>query len=116
MTKWIAVLLTLLLFGVVSQSSARVVEQTWTGEIGDNACKFEHLPIVENDPVLPAPECVKICVRGGSTYVFIVGETLYRIENQKHPDLEKFAGRKVKLTGELAGNVITISRLVAADE
>jgi hypothetical protein len=94
---------------------ANGAEQTWIGEITDSACKFEHVPVAEGEPVLPSPECVKVCLRGGSKYVLLVDDKLFDIENQKHPDLEKLAGRKVKLTGELKGNSITVSKAEAEE-
>jgi len=89
-------------------------EQTWTGEIIDSACKLEHQEVAEGQPVLPAPECVKACLRGGSKYGFTFDEKFYDIENQKHPELEKFAGQKVKLTGEMKGTTITVSKIEPA--
>src|SRR5262245_4673689 len=74
-------------------------EETWIGEIGDSSCKFEHVSVAEGEPVLPSPECVKACVRGGNKYVPLVDDKLFNIENQTHPDLNKFAGKMVRMTG-----------------
>src|SRR5262245_21168850 len=105
---YIAALLLVLTLTTLSRSRA---EETWTGEITDSACKHEHVPVAEGEGVLPAPECVKVCIRGGSNYMFAVDDKIYEIENQKHPDLEKFAGKAVKVTGELKGTAITIAKI-----
>ncbi len=88
-------------------------EQTWTGEISDGLCRAEHLPLSEGDPVLPSPECVKVCHRAGYKYVFVVDEKVYEISNQDNPDLTKFAGHSARITGELKGESITVSKVDA---
>ena len=95
-------------------AGAKSTEQTWTGEISDSHCRTEHEPISEGDPVLPSPECVKVCLKSGFKYVFVVGEKLYTISNQDNPDLAKFAGETVKLTGDLKGEAITVSKVESA--
>src|SRR5262245_34179159 len=110
MTKGIYIAALMLVLALTTFSRSRA-EETWTGEITDSACKHEHVPVAEGEGVLPAPECVKVCIRGGSKYMLAVDEKIYEIENQKHPDLAKFAGKPVKLTGELKGNAITISKI-----
>src|SRR5262245_39697526 len=100
----------LMILAVTGLSLSRA-EETWTGEIIDSACKYEHVSVAEGEAVLSAFECVKVCLRGGLKYMFLVDEKLYEIENQKHPDLEKFAGKPIKLTGELKGKSITVSKI-----
>jgi hypothetical protein len=86
-------------------------EQTWTGEISDSHCGAEHVPISEGDPVLPSPECVRLCIRAAFKYVLVVDDKVYAIANQDQPDLAKFAGQEVRVTGELKDNSIQVSRI-----
>jgi hypothetical protein len=86
-------------------------QQTWTGEISDGLCRAEHMPLSEGDSILPAPECVRVCHRSGYRYVFVVGEKVYEISNQDDPDLAKLAGQTVKMSGELKGESITVSKV-----
>src|SRR4051812_10369048 len=82
----------LLLFAMITIGAVRSEQsgQSFTGEISDSACNKEHVA-AEGAEVPPAPECVKICLRGGSKYVFVAdGENVYRISNQDNPDLAKF--------------------------
>jgi hypothetical protein len=112
MKKAIYIAALVLALTLTTFSRART-EETWTGEITDSACKHEH-EAAEGAAVLPAPECVKVCLRGGSKYMLAVDEKIYEIENQKHPDLEKFAGKAVKVTGELKATAITIAKIEPA--
>jgi hypothetical protein len=86
-------------------------DQTWTGEISDSACGAKHESGAENVPPPPAPECVAACLRGGSKYVLVVGETVYQIANQDNAGLATHAGHTVKLTGELNGDTITVNTI-----
>ena len=99
------------LFLMTSSAGARQTQQVWTGEIGDSHCRFEHEPLTEGASVLPSPECVKLCVKSGFKYVLIVDDKLYVIANQDNPELAKFAGQTVKMSGELKGDVITVSKI-----
>src|SRR5262249_41635920 len=108
-TKVVLILLILFISLTTSTLAVHPAEQTWTGEIGDSHCRFEHEPLAEGNPVLPSPECVKLCLKSGYKYVLIADDKLYAIANPENPDLAKFAGQTVKLTGELKGDVITVS-------
>src|SRR5262245_34105730 len=86
-------------------------EQTWTGKISDSACGKKHEEAAENQGVMPDRECTEACVRGGSLYVLVADDKVFELSNQKHPDLAKHAGHTVKLTGELNGKSITVSKV-----
>ena len=89
----------------------RAAEQTWSGKISDSACGAKHEEAAENTGVMPDRECTEACVRGGSKYVFVVDKQVYQIANQSFADLAKHAGHAVKITGELKGNAITVSKI-----
>lgn len=89
-------------------------EQTWTGEISDSACAFQHESGAENVPTPPAKECVANCVKGGSKYVLLAGDKVLQIANQNLPALADLAGSQVKVTGEASGDTITIARVEKA--
>jgi hypothetical protein len=90
---------------------AKPQEQSFTGEISDSHCRGEHEPLAEGDAALPAPQCVKLCLGSGYKYVFVVDDKVYTISNQEQPDLAKFAGQAVKLTGNLKGDAMTVSKI-----
>jgi hypothetical protein len=86
-------------------------EQSWIGEISDSACAMKHDSGAENVPTPPANECVANCIRGGSKYVIVAGNKVYQIANQNAPGLADLAGAKVKISGELKGDVVTVSKI-----
>ncbi len=69
--------------------------QTFTGVITDSMCGKDHSMM----KVTPDSKCVLECVRHGSKYALSDGKNVYVLSDQKTP--ERFAGRKVKVTGTL---------------
>ena len=93
-------------------------EQTWSGEISDSACGAMHPEDADaaggGKAGPPDPhECTLACVRGGSKYVFVSNGMVYQLVNQKDPVLQTHAGHMVKLTGEMKGDTITVSKIEA---
>lgn len=103
--------LTLLAAALVVASSAAAAEQTWTGQISDSACGAKHEEAAEGQGRMPDRECTQACVRGGSKYVLVVEGKVYQIANQDNGGLATHAGHTVRLTGELKGNAITVSKI-----
>ena len=86
-------------------------EQTWVGEISDSACGAKHESGTENVPTPPAKQCTLDCVRGGSKLVLVSEGKVLQIANQNFADLTARAGDKVKITGEMSGGSITVSKM-----
>ena len=86
-------------------------EQSWNGKIADSACGAKHEEAAENQGVMADRECTEACVRGGSKYVLVVDGKVFQIANQDNKDLATHAGHAVKMTGELKGNAITVSKI-----
>jgi len=88
-------------------------EQTWNGQISDSLCgaKHESESIGEGNGKISDQECTVACVKGGSKYVLVSNGKKYQIANQTYADLAKFAGRTVKLTGEIKDDSITVSKI-----
>jgi hypothetical protein len=80
-------------------------KQTFTGTITDNGCadaNHSHMQMGSNDA-----ECTLACVDAhGASYVLYDGKTAYALSDQKTP--EKFAGKKVTVTGTLDAKTKTI--------
>jgi len=92
-------------------SPAFGAEQTWTGQISDSLCGAKHEEAVEGQGKMPDRDCTAACVRGGSKYVLVVDGKILQIANQDNGDLSTHAGHKVKLTGELKGQAITVTKI-----
>jgi len=86
-------------------------EQTWTGKIADSACGAKHEEAAEGQGVMADRDCTQACVRGGSKYVLVVDGKVLQIANQDNKDLATHAGHAVRITGELKGNAITVSKI-----
>ena len=83
--------------------------QTWTGKISDAMCGMEKH---QGDGTMAGDhDCVAKCVKGGSTYVFVVDKKIYKIGNQDYAPLVQHAGHTVLLTGELKNDTITVSKI-----
>src|SRR5215467_7808032 len=111
MARTCRLLATMMAVVTLSLVALRAADQTWIGEISDSACGMKHDSGAENVPTPPANECVANCIRGGSKYVIVAGNKVYQIANQNAPGLADLAGAKVKISGELKGDVVTVSKI-----
>jgi hypothetical protein len=96
---------------VAAPSFPLAAEQTWTGKISDSACGAKHEEAAEGQGVMPDRDCTQACIRGGSKYVLVVDGKVFQIANQDNKDLATHAGHLVKMTGEMKGSSITVSRI-----
>ena len=85
--------------------AAAAVPQKFTGVITDSMCAdgdHSHMKMGPTDG-----ECTKACVEThDAMYVLYDGKNAYVLSDQKMP--EKFAGKKVTVTGTLDGKTKTI--------
>jgi hypothetical protein len=84
--------------------------QTLTGEVSDAMCGAKHqMPGA-------AGECARACVKHGSNYALVVGDKVYTLETSDQgalDKLDKLAGAKAKVTGEVNGTTITVKSVAA---
>ena len=92
-------------------AAPRAAEQTWSGKISDSACGAKHEEAAEGQGVMADRECTQACVRGGSKYVLVVDGKALQIANQDFKDLAAHAGHAVKVTGELTGAAIKVTKI-----
>lgn len=96
-------------------------EESWSGQISDSLCRKAHEEDADaaaggKQGIPDEHECTLACVRGGSKYVFVANDKVYQIANQTEPSLQTHAGHHVTLTGEMKGDIITVSKIeMAAD-
>ncbi len=81
---------------------------TFTGMITDEMCGNDHKMM----NVTPDSKCVTDCVKAGSKYALLVGTKVYKLSDQTAP--AKFPGQKVKVTGTLKDDTITVKSVEAA--
>lgn len=101
------------LMGAVSLAAA---DQTWTGTISDSMCGAKHNTASEHaGKKMSDRDCALACVKDhNAKYVFVSGGKVYTIANQDFGDLQEHAGHRVKLTGEMSGTTITVSKIAMA--
>jgi hypothetical protein len=95
----------LLLFAA---SACLAAAATFTGVITDEMCGNDHKMM----NVTPDTKCVTDCVKAGSKYALLVGTKVYKLSDQAAS--AKFPGQKVKVTGTLKDDIITVKSVEAA--
>ena len=83
--------------------------KTFVGSIGDSMCGAKHMMPGESDK-----DCTLGCIKEGAKYILIdPSGKIYQLSDQKTPG--QFAGAKVKVTGTLSGDTISVVSIVAAN-
>jgi hypothetical protein len=110
--KWftLSVLVLVLAAGLSFAAPGNGSSKTFVGSIGDSMCGAKHMMPGESDK-----DCTLDCVKKeGAKYILIdPSGKIYQLSDQKTP--EQFAGAKVKVTGTLNGDTITVTSMVAAN-
>lgn len=74
----------------------------WTGAVSESSCGTKHASG-------GAEKCVQACVRKGAAPVFVVEDKVLRFANAEK--VMDFLGQKVKITGKLSDDTITIETI-----
>lgn len=96
------------LFGFLFAASCFAA--TFIGQISDSSCGASHGKMAGQHGKSDR-DCTLACVKGGSKYVFVSGGSVYQIDNQSFADLEKRAGQRVEITGDMKGDMINVSKI-----
>ena len=98
-----------LVFAAVTVGAA---DQTWTGKISDSMCGATHKAAAEHaGKKMSDRECTLACIKNGGKYVFVHQGKVYNIENQDYTGPQQHAGHTVRLTGDMKGDTITVSKI-----
>ena len=79
--------------------------QTINGVISDSMCGKKHMMPGKSDA-----QCVQECVKAGSSYVLVVGAKVFALAG-KQAAIAPFAGKPVRVEGEVKGGTITVSSI-----
>jgi len=84
--------------------------QTLTGEVSDAMCGAKH--------AMPssAAECTRGCIKHGSKYALVVGDKVYTLETSDPAALDrldKLAGAKATVTGDVDGTTVNVKSVKA---
>ncbi len=99
------------LAAVLAAGTSLSAATTWTGKISDAMCGLSHDTMTEHGKKGTDKDCTLMCVKKGSSYVFVNEGKVLKIANQDFKDLQPFAGDLVRLTGDLKGDTITVTRI-----
>jgi hypothetical protein len=108
--------LVLVVGALFSAVFALAAEQTWSGKISDSDCGRSHKSAIEHaGKKISDHDCVIACVKDhGGKYVFVSGGKIYNVSNQDFAGLEEHAAHNIKLTGEMTGDTIKVSKIEMA--
>jgi hypothetical protein len=103
-------LVILLLIGLFSLMALAMAPETLTGVVSDDMCGAKHT--MGANPT----DCTRACVKGGSNYALVVGDKVYTLDAGKDASevLDKYAGQKVTVTGEVDKNTLKVQSVTAA--
>lgn len=84
----------------------------YTGTVSDDMCGASHASMAAKG--MSDADCVRMCVKGGSAYALVVGQRAYTLkttDKQQAALLDKFAGKRVTVSGMLNGTTLTVHRV-----
>jgi hypothetical protein len=88
--------------------------ETLTGKISDAMCGTSHDTKTEHGKKMSDKQCTLACVQHGSEFVLVNGDKVLKIANQSFKGLKEFAGDAVKLTGDVQGDTVTVTKIEPA--
>lgn len=105
----IATLLAVVLAATVAATAANQ-DKTLTGVISDSMCGASHMAKDKT-----AAECTRMCVKDGSKYALVAGDKVYTLSGHE-AELDKLAGAKATIKGDVSGTNVKVSSVQAAAE
>lgn len=87
---------------------AVTAEHTYEGMVTCSRCKAKHSPAMAR----AADVCVRVCVHGGAQFALVNAESVYLLEGDLVA-LKKVAGERVRVVGNLQGNIIRVRSVSA---
>lgn len=102
--------------GSPASKEARTV-QTFTGEITESLCPKSHDDMMKQmkNMRMDKATCERTCIQMGAKYTLYDASTdkVYRLDDPKK--IEQYAGQKVRVTGTLKKNTITVQNVEAVN-
>ena len=95
----------------LSTAGLGAADQSLTGQISDSMCNDTHKTTAEHGKSMTDRDCVLACIKKGGKFVFVADGKVYNIENQSYADLKKHAGHTVKMTGDVNGDTVKVTKI-----
>jgi hypothetical protein len=93
---------------ITASISAQTPSQSYEGMVSDTHCGAKHSAAIN----LAASDCTRTCVHSGEHFALVDGDAVYTLQGDED-SLKKLAGERVKITGTLSGNQISVASVVA---
>jgi hypothetical protein len=97
-----------LLAAVCTLASSLAFAETFNGTVSDTMCGKKHMMPGASDA-----KCTRECVKDGADYALIIGDKVYTLKGDK-TQLDKLAGAKVVVDGQLEGDTVTAKTIKPA--
>lgn len=91
-------------------NSGAGTEEELTGLVSDATCKGMHFR-----KTFTPFSCTLKCVHDGADYSLVVGDKVYVLEGHR-ADLDKFAGGRATIRGQVNGNRIAVDSVMKAEK
>jgi hypothetical protein len=84
---------------------------TVVGYISDSSCGLKHMEGMGDEK-----SCTLMCVKGGGKFVLADRDhkVVYKLDKAGQEKAREFAGQKVKVTGQVTGKTIHVTKIEAA--
>jgi pimeloyl-ACP methyl ester carboxylesterase len=86
-----------------SGDGAQGGDKTLTGVVSDAMCGRAHMMKSKSDA-----ECLRVCVKNGTKYALVSGETVYTLEGHE-AELDRYAAQEVTVTGKVTGSSVAVN-------
>lgn len=98
-----------LAWGMAPLTQAAGTTKTLTGVVTDAECGKSHNMMKG----MKDADCTRMCVKAGSAYGLIVGDTVYALKGHS-TELNKYAGEKVTVRGSMKGKAFEVESVAPA--
>ena len=106
--------LILLTWAIAAPCQDRAGQQVWSGRLSDSMCGASH-QVKMAATRMSERECVFECIKGLAKYVLVDDkQQVIPISTQDLGGLPLYAGRPVRITGELRNGAIAATKVEAA--
>jgi hypothetical protein len=89
-------------------TTSLALAETFTGTVSDTMCGKKHMMAGDSDA-----QCVRACVKDGADYALVIGDKVYTLKGDK-TQIDKLAGDKVVIDGQLSGDTLTAKSIKPA--
>jgi len=86
--------------------ASRAADDHLTGYIDDSMCAANKTPPCTTETRV---KCANKCIKSGAAAVFVVGDKVYKVANQKA--VLKYAGKNVTIDGKITDDSIEVTKV-----